>query len=243
LGNGNARMTLATTNLRSGRVLTLAVCGLCAAPPTQAATVAEYFFNGGATYSSATGQLSVDSSATIFASAGLPSPLSVIASGPGANVTGSQVDLVVALDPTSVVDNGAQTIANFLAITGQPVQLFLGNGTGGTATSPVLTGALSSVQLTGVDGLNAGILTAYLHPNGGSAFSFFSDPSDVIALNFDLTTTFAGSMYASSFTGQINGQIESTVPLPASGWLLGPGLAALLGISGRARRRERPLNH
>jgi hypothetical protein len=88
--------------------------------------------------------------------------------------------------------------------------------------------------------VNQGVLTAYLHPNGGTAFSYFSDPSDVIALNFDLTTNFGAAMYDGPFGGQINGQVQSTstVPLPAACWLFGSGAAGLVAIA-RRRRAQR----
>lgn len=200
-----------------------------------ASTVAEYFFNGSAAYNASTELLSVGSAATLFQSSGLPAGLSVIPTGnPGANVVGSRVNISMQLVPGSVLDTGLFTIAGFNADPVQPVvSLYLGTGSGGTSATPVLTGTLSNLELTGQDGNNTGILTGELHPNGGSAFGYFSDPSDVIALNFDLTTNFNPTMYSSSFSGQINGQVQSqsTVPLPPAIWLLGSGALALIGIS------------
>jgi MYXO-CTERM domain-containing protein len=44
-------------------------------------------------------------------------------------------------------------------------------------------------------------------------------------------------MYQSSFSGQINGQVQSTttVPLPAPVWLFGSAALALLGLTSRRR--------
>lgn len=211
-------------------------------------TVPAYYFNGGASYvfdtSSGEGILAVDSSATIFQSTGLPAPLAVITSGPGANVAGSEVVMSMELQPSTVVDTGMFTVAGFVPNPAAPqVALYLGNGSGGTATTPVLVGTLSNMELSGPDGFNAGVLTGDLHPTGGSAFSYFSDPSDVIALNFDLTTNFGATMYGSSFSGQINGEVQSTsaVPLPESAWLLVSGLGAL-ALSRRARERGRTVS-
>ena len=208
------------------------------AMPASAGVVAEYYFNGSASFNAGTDLLSIGSDASVFQSAGLPAALSVVSTGPGANVVGSEVNLSMLLNTATVLDTGQFTIANFNANPAQPVvSLYLGDGSGGTSATPVLTGTLSSVQLVGQDGNNAGVLTAYLHPTGGSAISYFSDPSNVIALNFDLTTTFSASMYQGNFSGQINGQVQSTtpVPLPASLWLFGSAAVALLGYAPRRR--------
>lgn len=223
------------------RVLVACLLLTTAALPASAGVVAEYFFNGSASFDAGTDLLSVGSDATVFQSAGLPGALSVISSGPNANVVGSQVNLSMLLNSATVADTGQFTVAGFVADPNQQlVSLYLGNGSGGTSSTPVLTGSLSSVELVGQDGSNAGVLTAYLHPVGGSAISYFSDPSDVIALNFDLTANFGATMYQSSFSGQINGQIESTtavttVPLPSPVWLFSSAALALLGFAPRRR--------
>jgi hypothetical protein len=217
-----------------------AVLALClgASSITHAAVVADYFFNGPIAYSSSSQTLSVTtgtSGAVLFNSTGLPAAYSVTS----ANQAGSEVVMSMNLVASSIIDNGFSTTADFATPTGYKVQLFLGNGSGGTAAAPVLTGWLSSMQASGIDGSNTGVLTGYLHPTGGLAFSYFSDPSDIIALDFNLSTNFSSLMYQSSFSGQINGQVQAQaapVPIPASLPLLLSGL----GLLGAANARRRP---
>ena len=140
----------------------------------------------------------------------------------------------------SVSDNGFATTASFSTPASYQAALYLGNGSGGTAGTPVLTGWLSNMQVSGIDAGNTGVLTGYLHPTGGLAYTFFSDPSDVIALDFNLSTNFSPAMYGTSFTGQISGQVESApapVPLPAALPLLLSGL----GLFGAAVKRRSTL--
>ena len=229
--------------VRSFRFLLTLGAGGLAALPAAAGSVPDYFFNGPVSYDVATGTLSIDTGAggaEIFSSTGLPAPYAVIpTTQPNSNIPGSEVVLSMGLVTGSVSDNGTFTTASFSTPPSYQAALYLGNGSGGTATTPVLTGTLSGLQVGGLDGNNYGELTGYLHPTGGLAYDYFSDPSDVIALNFNLSTSFSGTMFDSSFTGQINGQVESTTaptPLPPSVWLLGSGLA-LLGLGGRPRRR------
>jgi hypothetical protein len=223
------------------------VSGLLASTAVPASTIPAYYFNGSASYTASTEILSTvsagTSTATLFQSVNLPPSLSVVPASSGVigNVVGSVVDLTVQLQPTSIVDNGLQTNATFMPLAGEPAALYLGNGSGGTSSTPVLTGTLSNITLSGPDGLNMGFLTAYLHPTGGSAIGYFSDPSSVLALDFDLTTTFGAGMFGSSFSGQINGDVQSltAVPLPPGFALLASALALMLGAMGLpARRRQ-----
>jgi hypothetical protein len=208
-----------------------------------ASVLPEYFFNGPVAFSSGTDTLAVKTGAggaEIIGSQGLPSPFAVIPTNmPGSNIAGSEI--VLSLNLGTVTDSNGTTTATFTTPVGYEAALYLGNGSGGTQSSPVLTGSLTDMEVSGGDGNNLGVLTGLLHPNGGSAFSFFSNPSDVIALEFNLTTNFAKTMYQSSFSGQINGQVESTsaapVPLPAALPLLVSGLG-LLGAAARRRRQS-----
>ncbi len=203
-----------------------------------ASVVADYYFNGPISYSAGSQTLSVSTGpggAELFNSTGLPASYSVTA----ANEAGSEIVLSMGLVAGSVADNGYSTTAAFSTATGYVAALYLGNGSGGTSASPVLTGTLSNMEISGVDGDNTGVLTGFLHPTGGLAYSYFSDPSDVIALDFNLSTSFGQSMYAASFDGQINGQIEAAPAVPVPATL--PLLASGLGVLGVAMRRRRSL--
>ena len=217
------------------------LCGLGAGSTLRAATVADYFFNGPIDYSVVGQTLSVETGsqgARLISSTGLPTPFAVVPTGqPGSNIAGSEILLSMNLVAGSVNDNGFATSASFSTPAGYQAALYLGNGSGGTAGAPVLTGTLSNMQVSGFDGGNTGVLTGYLHPTGGLAYSYFSDPSDVIALDFNLSTNFSSAMYGASFTGQINGQVESApapVPLPAALPLLLSGIG-LLGAAAKRR--------
>ena len=229
---------------KSARTLGVCLLALGAGSATRAATVADYFFNGPIAYS-VTGQtLSVDTGsqgAELISSTGLPAPFAVVPTGqPGSNIAGSEILLSMSLVPGSVVDNGFATSASFSTAVGYQAALYLGNGSGGAAATPVLTGTLSNLQVSGFDGGTSGVLTGYLHPTGGLAYSYFSDPSDVIALDFNLSTDFSAAMYSASFNGQINGQVESApdpVPIPAAMPLFLSGLA-LVGAAARSRSKS-----
>jgi len=214
----------------------LAATVLClTAGLARAAAVPDYYFNGPVNFDATTEALSVATGpggAELFESSGLPTQYSVDA----ANAVGSEIVLSMNLAANSIVDNGYSTTASFDTAADYVAALYLGNGSGGTSNAPVLTGTLSNLQVSGIDGNNAGVLTGYLHPTGGLAYAFFADPSDVVALDFDLTTDFSQSMYAASFSGQINGEVESTssVPLPWGLPLLSTGLG-LLGLAARPR--------
>jgi hypothetical protein len=222
----------------AARLSNVLALGLGTSSITHAAVVADYFFNGPIAYSSNSQTLSVatgPTGAVLFNSTGLPVAYSVTA----ANQAGSEVVMSMNLVGSSIVDNGFSTTANFSTPTGYKVELFLGNGSGGTAATPVLTGWVSSMQASGIDGSNTGVLTGYLHPTGGSAFAYFSDPSNIIALDFNLSTDFSSLMYQSSFSGQINGQVQAQaapVPIPATL----PMLVSGLGLLGAARAKRRP---
>ena len=213
----------------------VSLLGLALAPEARASVVPDYYFNGPTDYDATTGTLSVATGpggAEILASTGLPADLSATA----ATAAGSEVLLSLNLVAGSVVDNGYSTTASFSTSAGYVAALYLGNGSGGTSATPVLTGTLSNMQISGVDGSNSGVLTGYLHPTGGSAYAYFSNPSDVVALDFDLSTNFSSTMYSSSFGGQINGQVESAPPVPIPGAL--PLFLSGVGLLGMIARRR-----
>jgi PEP-CTERM motif-containing protein len=213
-------------------IVAVTVIGLSSV--ARSATIPDYVFFGPIAYSG--GVLSVGPGSTLISSQGLPAPFAVTPSGPGSNVPGSEIVMSLNLVPGSVVDDGSQTLASFTS--SMDASIFLGNGSGATQATPVLTGFLTGMQVAGGDGNTAGILTGFLHPTGGSAIAYFSNPSDVIALQFDLSTEFSSTMYDSPFTGDIDGKVVSTaVPLPAALPLLLSGIG-VVGVAARRRRQS-----
>src|ERR1700674_3946857 len=95
----------------TARLSTVLALGLGMGSITQAAVVADYFFNGPIAYSSSFQTLSVAtgaSGAVIFNSTGLPASDSVTA----ANEAGSKVVMSMNLVGSSIIDNGFSTTAN-----------------------------------------------------------------------------------------------------------------------------------
>lgn len=129
------------------------------------------------------------------------------------------------------------TLTTSMSLSGVTVGLF---GAGTISVSDVsgglLTGSFSALQLAGLDGGDQGSIGLQFTPTGGSLLSYFSDPSDLRALTFNLSTGFGSTMFYTDFRAASNGNITSaTVPEPNAVMLLVVGLC-LLGISSCFRR-------
>ena len=129
------------------------------------------------------------------------------------------------------------TLTSSMSVSGVTIGQF---GAGTISISDVsgglLTGSFSALQLAGLDGGDQGSLALQFTPTGGSLLSYFSDPSDLLALTLNLSTGFGSNLFDSDFRAASNGNIISaTVPEPNAMSLLAVGLC-LLGISTCFRR-------
>lgn len=70
-----------------------------------------------------------------------------------------------------------------------------------------------------------GTLRGAFSASEGALADFFSD-SDLIALEFNLSTLFGNNMFGNSFSGRVNGKLTGTPPQSVPE----PGILALLGI-------------
>lgn len=92
----------------------------------------------------------------------------------------------------------------------------------------LLTGDVDSLVLTGREGTNLGILAGTLTITGGLLAGDFGGLGSLFAINFNLDTLFAPTMFDSDFFGITNGSItRATVAEPMPLVLLSLGLIAL----------------
>ena len=94
----------------------------------------------------------------------------------------------------------------------------------------LLKGELSSLSMEGINELNSGLVLGDFTATGGSLLDTFG-VGNLIAFEFDLTTTFSATMFGSSFSGDISGRLES-VPEPGPLALMAIGFV-LIGLMSR----------
>jgi len=187
-----------------------------------ALAVPTYYFDGQITYDSGSGALDITGALTGY------DDLSVVPV-----TVGSSVVFHATFDSSSY--SNPITEGTFL-------------GTGGTdfsitdgSPALMLEGGINSLVITGADGSDLGVLQGEVSPDAGATLGDFSDPSSVFSLLLNLDTVFSSTMFASDFSGQVDGSLRpipnnpQEVPLPAAIWLFGSGLLGLFGV---ARRRD-----
>lgn len=92
----------------------------------------------------------------------------------------------------------------------------------------LLSGNLSSLTLTGGNGMNLGLLVGAFQINGGVLAGDFGGVGNLFSISFNLDTVFSSTMFDSDFVGFSNGSvsqgISQSVPEPMPLALLSIGL-------------------
>ena len=126
------------------------------------------------------------------------------------------------------------TAAAFSGIDGDDLRITDSSGT-------LLTGEFSSLYMVGANGANYGVLGGTFTATGGSLASFFG-MGELIAMEFNLDSTFGRGMFDQSFSGRVNGAVRGAdptpVPEPGVLALLGAGLLLIAGVR-KAGQRNR----
>ena len=96
-------------------------------------------------------------------------------------------------------------------------------------TNTLLTGNISTLLLTGLEGTNLGILAGTISITGGLLAGDFGGVGSLFAINFNLDTLFNPDMFNSDFFGITNGSLtQAAVPLPMPLGLLSIGLFGIM---------------
>lgn len=173
---------------------------------SSAQAIPTLFFDGDIDYSASTGLLSVDSVLTATADV-MPAPA----------LLGSSLNFSVLYNGTNAA-NSFYTVGLFGTSGGTDLTVLDG------ASNTLLTGNFDSFKMLGGNGFSSGLIIGTLSANGGDLQTAFG-LGNLIALEFNLTTTFSATMFDNSFSGRIDGRIEGeTVNVPE------PGVSALLAL-------------
>ncbi len=154
-----------------------------------------------------------------------------VASAP--ELVGSSFDFNALL--TSVdTSSGFLTIGNFGTTGGTDLTVTDGN------SIELLTGNFESLQMKGGNGFGTGLVTGVINSTGGTLEDIFGI-GNLIAFEFNLSTTFSAEMFDSLFTGDIDGRVlgeeKIDVPEPTPLALLALGLM-LVGFIKHSRANQ-----
>ncbi len=126
------------------------------------------------------------------------------------------------------------TIGNFGTTGGTDLTVTDGNNI------ELLTGNFESLQMRGGNGFNIGLVTGVINSTGGTLEEQFGI-GNLIAFEFNLSTTFSAEMFNSLFTGDIGGRVigeeNIAVPEPTPLALLALGLM-LVGFIKHSRAKQ-----
>jgi len=126
------------------------------------------------------------------------------------------------------------TIGNFGTTLGTDLMVMDGD------SNTLLTGNFNSLVMKGFNGLDSGLVSATLNADGGSLQNKFGI-GNLVALQFNMTTTFSSEMFDSDFRGNIDGRIEGKtvdVPEPAVLTLLALGVLFMGFVNKTGRNRK-----
>jgi hypothetical protein len=198
---------------------TKAIGFIIALATTSAQAVPTLYFNGTIGYDAASTRLSVVSDLTGTADI-FPAP-------PLQGTLSFDADLI------GTYFGSGFNIGSFTTISGQDDIIVL------DANSTVLlTGNFSSLTMSGSDNSDSGTIFGNLTSTGGLLAAEF-DIGNVLALQFNLNTTFNSEMFKSNFAGLIDGNIQGqnvvNVPEPSLLALLSMGVL-LIAFAGKKSR-------
>jgi len=188
---------------------------------SSAQAIPTLFFDGDINYDVTSGLLSVDSVLTATADIG---------SAPA--LLGSSLDFSVLFDSVDA-SSSLYTVGLFGTSAGTDLMVVDG------AANPLLTGNFDNLKMLGGNSFSSGLVLGLLNANGGDLQTEFG-LGNLIALEFNLTTTFSATMFDSSFSGGIDGRIEGeavSVPEPTMPALLALGVL-FIGFANRAGIRR-----
>ncbi|MDH5570445.1 MAG: PEP-CTERM sorting domain-containing protein [Gammaproteobacteria bacterium] len=170
-------------------------------------------FNGGMNYSADTGYLTI--------SGALDAALDVT---PFPDLATTTFELTTQFTGISAFSNSSMTVADFTGI--GDTSLIISDAVSGI----LLQGDLSYIEMRGTNGSNRGFLFADFVPATGLLLDQFSPLSGLVAFQLNLTNAFSTSMFETSFSGNVNGDVSNpdyvSVPEPSIFALLAIGLVA-----------------
>ncbi len=185
-------------------------------------------FDGGMNYNSETKLFNVGG--TLTASQDI---------SPAPQLLGSSFQFSGLYDPASKYVNSSITMAKFTGLPGSSaplLQIVDGN------SILLLEGELSGLVMGGANGTSTGALGALFNPTGGSLINEFAVGAKLFALQLNLTTNFASTMFDQGFSGNVDGRLSApvavSVPEPGVLVLFMLGLGVLV-ISSRKKSGQK----
>ncbi len=89
----------------------------------------------------------------------------------------------------------------------------------GTGSSLLFLANVDTLLMSGANSASFGTLTGDILPSGGTLANQFSNPSNLLAIEFNLSSPFSVGMFNRNFSGAVNGSITSnavSVPEPTT---------------------------